>query len=175
MVEFRPQVRFMEGFRTHFFRDCAAQGDQYPSGWRTKYRMYSHHGQNELIGCLILLVDDHKDTLDAIRLFLEFRRARVLATSVGQDGLDLVTRHRPKVIISDLSMPEMDGYELLQHVRQLAPEEGGDAPIIALTGCSGAEERRKALDAGFARFLTKPVDPNQLVSEICHVLESDCD
>ena len=135
--------------------------------------MYSHHGQNELIGCLILLVDDHKDTLDAIRLFLEFRRARVLATTAGQDGLDLVTRHRPKVIISDLSMPEMDGYELLQHVRQLAPEEGGDAPIIALTGCSGAEERRKALDAGFARFLTKPVDPDQLVHEICHVLESD--
>jgi CheY-like chemotaxis protein len=133
--------------------------------------MYSHHGQNELIGCLILLVDDHKDTLDAIRLFLEFRRARVLATTAGQDGLDLVTRHRPKVIISDLSMPEMDGYELLQQVRQLAPEDGGDAPVIALTGCS--DERRKALDAGFARFLTKPVDPDQLVDEICHLLESD--
>ena len=67
----------------------------------------------------------------------------------------------------------MDGYELLQHVRQLTPEEGGDAPIIALTGCSHADERRKALDAGFARFLTKPVDPDQLVDEICHVLESD--
>jgi len=68
-------------------------------------------------------------------------------------------------------MPKMDGYELLEHVRQLAPEEGGDAPIIALTGRSDAEERRKALQAGFARFLTKPIDPEQLVHEICNVLE----
>jgi len=124
----------------------------------------------ELKGCVILLVDDHKDTLDAIRLFLEFRRARVLAATAGQDGLDLVLRHQPKVIISDLAMPEMDGYELLGHVRQLAPEQGGDAPMIAVTGRSDAEERRKALAAGFVRFLTKPVDPELLVDEICKVL-----
>jgi CheY-like chemotaxis protein len=127
--------------------------------------------QKQLQGCLILLVDDHKDTLDAIRLFLEFRLAKVLAVTGGQAGLDLVARHRPKVIISDLSMPQMDGYELLEHVRELSPEEGGDAPVIALTGLFDAEERRKALEAGFARFLTKPVDPELLVDEICEVLE----
>jgi CheY-like chemotaxis protein len=129
--------------------------------------------ENQLAGCLILLVDDHKDTLDAIRLFLEYRRARVLAATAGRDGLDLVARHHPEVIISDLSMPQMDGYELLEHLRELAPEEGGDAPVIALTGRFDAEERRKALEAGFARFLTKPVDPEQLVHEICKVLEFD--
>ncbi|MBV9105165.1 MAG: response regulator [Verrucomicrobia bacterium] len=127
--------------------------------------------ENQLTGCLILLVDDHKDTLDAIRLLLEYRRARVLAATAGRDGLDLVARHHPKVIISDLSMPQMDGYELLEHVRELAPEEGGDAPVIALTGRFDAEEQRKALDAGFARFLKKPVDPEQLVQEICQVLQ----
>ncbi|MBV9644411.1 MAG: response regulator, partial [Verrucomicrobia bacterium] len=127
--------------------------------------------ENQLTGCLILLVDDHKDTLDAIRLLLEYRRARVLAATAGRDGLDLVARHHPKVIISDLSMPQMDGYELLEHVRELAPEEGGDAPVIALTGRFDAEEQRKALDAGFARFLKKPVDPEQLVQEICKVLQ----
>ena len=52
-------------------------------------------------------------------------------------------RHRPKVIISDLSMPEMDGYELLGHVRQLAPEQGGDAPMIAVTGRSDAKNGGK--------------------------------
>ena len=127
--------------------------------------------ENQLTGCLILLVDDHKDTLDAIRLLLEYRRARVLAATAGRDGLDLVARHHPKVIISDLSMPQMDGYELLEHLRELAPEEGGDAQVIALTGRFDAEERRKALDAGFARFLKKPVDPEQLVQEICKVLQ----
>jgi CheY-like chemotaxis protein len=129
--------------------------------------------KNQLTGCLILLVEDHKDTLDAIRLFLEYRRAKVLAATAGRDGLDLVVRHQPEVIISDLSMPQMDGYELLEHIRELAPEEGGDAPVIALTGRFDAEERRKALKAGFARFLTKPVDPDQLVYEICRVLESE--
>jgi len=69
------------------------------------------------------------------------------------------------------SMPQMDGYDLLGHVRELAPEDA--APVIALTARSDAEERQKALKAGFARFLTKPVDPEQLVHEICNVLEPD--
>jgi CheY-like chemotaxis protein len=132
--------------------------------------MKCDHGQNQIKGCLILLVDDNKDTLDAIRLFLEFRMAQVLSAADGQRGLDLVSRHHPKVIISDLSMPQMDGYELLEQVRELAPEEGGGAPMIALTARSDSEERQKALEAGFARFLTKPVNPDQLVDQICQVL-----
>jgi|ERR1700722_4480974 len=132
--------------------------------------MKCDHGQNQIKGCLILLVDDNKDTLDAIRLFLEFRMAKVLSAADGQRGLDLVSRHHPKVIISDLSMPQMDGYELLEQVRELAPEEGGDAPMIALTARSDSEERQKALEAGFARFLIKPVNPDQLVDQICQVL-----
>ena len=128
------------------------------------------NGQNRLRGCLILLVDDNKDTLEAIRLFLEFRRAKVLAAADGQHGLELLTLHHPKIIISDLSMPQMDGYEFLEQIRELAPEDGGDAPLIALTARSDADERQKALQAGFARFLTKPIDPDQLVNEICHVL-----
>jgi CheY-like chemotaxis protein len=127
--------------------------------------------QKELAGCLILLVDDHKDFLNATRLFLELRRANVLAATAGEDGLDLVVRHHPAIIISDLAMPSMDGYELLEQVRHLAPEEGGDAPVIALTGRADSEERGKALKAGFARFLTKPVDLEHLVHEICSLLE----
>jgi CheY-like chemotaxis protein len=84
---------------------------------------------------------------------------------------DLVSRYHPKVIVSDLSMPQMDGYDLLEHVRELAPEDA--APVIALTAHSDGEERQKALKAGFARFLTKLVDPEQLVHEICNVLEPD--
>ena len=133
--------------------------------------MNFEYSEDQLQGCVILLVDDHKDTLDAMRLYLEFRQARVLAATAVQDGLDLVSLHHPKVIISDLSMPQMDGYELLEHVRQLAPEEGWDVPVIALTGRSDSEEKRKALKAGFARFLTKPVNPEHLVNEICEVLE----
>ena len=94
-----------------------------------------------------------------------------MAATAGEDGLDLVVRHHPEIIISDLAMPSMDGYELLEQVRHLAPEEGGDAPVIALTGRADSEERGKALKAGFARFLTKPVDLEHLVHEICSLLE----
>jgi CheY-like chemotaxis protein len=134
--------------------------------------MNRDRAKNRIKGCLILLVDDNRDTLEAIRLYLEFRRATVLAAVDGQHGLDLVALHHPKVIISDLSMPRMNGYELLEQVRELAPENGGSAPVIALTARSDAEERQKALRAGFARYLTKPVDPEQLVDEICYVLEA---
>jgi CheY-like chemotaxis protein len=133
--------------------------------------MNCQDSQKELAGCLILLVDDHKDFLDAIRLFLELRRANVLAATAGEDGLDLVVRHHPAIIISDLAMPSMNGYELLEEVRHLAPEQGGDTPVIALTGRADSEERGKALKAGFARFLTKPVDLEHLVQEICSLLE----
>ena len=126
-----------------------------------------------LTGCLILLVEDYKDTRDAIRLFLELCRARVLAAATGQAGLDLVERYQPEVIICDLAMPQMDGYELLERIRELAPGKGGDVPIIALTASADPEERQKALRAGFARFLTKPVDPEKLVHEICRVRGPD--
>ena len=75
--------------------------------------------KTQLKGCLILIVEDYKDTRDATRLFLEFCGARVLAAATGRDGLDLVSRYHPKVIVSDLSMPQMDGYDLLEHVREL--------------------------------------------------------
>jgi CheY-like chemotaxis protein len=143
-------------------------GNQSVSGLRTRTVTMD---KTQLKGCLILIVEDYKDTRDAIRLFLEFCGARVLAAATGRDGLDLVSRYHPKVIVSDLSMPQMDGYDLLGHVRELAPEDA--TPVIALTAHSDAEERQKALKAGFARFLTKPVDPEQLVHEICNVLEPD--
>jgi CheY-like chemotaxis protein len=129
--------------------------------------------KTQLKGCLILIVEDHKDTRDAIRLFLEFCGARVLAAATGRDGLDFLSRYRPKVIVCDLSMPQMDGYELLKQARELAPDDAGTARVIALTARCGTEEQQKALRAGFASFLTKPVDPEQLVHEICNVLEPD--
>ena len=121
----------------------------------------------------ILLVDDEPDVLEIVGYNLAQEGYQIITAANGKEAVEKARKEIPSLIIMDVMMPEMDGYELLQHVRQLAPEEGGDAPVIALTGCSDADERRKALDAGFARFLTKPVDPDQLIDEICHVLERD--
>jgi len=65
--------------------------------------------KNPLKGCLILFVEDYKDTRDAIRLFLDLCGARVLAAASGRDGLDLVSRYHPKIIVSDLSIRRWTG------------------------------------------------------------------
>jgi two-component system, OmpR family, response regulator len=81
-------------------------------------------------------------------------------------------RDAQKQLTGCLILPVDDHKDfLLEQVRHLAPEQGGGAPVIALTGRTDAEERGKALEAGFARFLTKPVDLEQLLHEICSLLE----
>jgi CheY-like chemotaxis protein len=74
---------------------------------------------------------------------------------------------RPDVVVSDIAMPGMDGYEFLQKLRELIPARGGrEVPVIALTACASGQDRDLALQAGFDRHLTKPVDPAELVRVI---------
>src|SRR6266481_5971334 len=106
--------------------------------------------KTQVKGCLILIVEDYKDTRDAIRLFLEFCGARVLAAASGRDGLDLVSRYHPKVIVSDLSMPQMDGYDLLGHVRELAPEDAAPVSLDCTLRCGRTAESSQSRVRAFS-------------------------
>jgi CheY-like chemotaxis protein len=77
------------------------------------------------------------------------------------EALDLLPRHRVHVIVSDIGLPEMDGYEFIRRVRDLPADAGGAAPAIALTSFSHADDRRRALLAGFQVHLAKPVRPEE--------------
>jgi CheY-like chemotaxis protein len=114
----------------------------------------------------VLVVDDEPDTRDMVAEVAS-RCGCVVATaaSIGE-ALDLVSAFRPDGILSDVGMPGEDGYELVRRLRQRAPSAGGRIPAAALTAYARAEDRRKAMRAGFEMHLPKPVEPAELVAAV---------
>ncbi len=110
----------------------------------------------------ILIIDDNHDCLTSLTMLLEIYGHEVASAQNGRDGLKAVEDFEPSVIILDLGMPEMDGYETARRLRKL--DAGEDALLIALTGWGQDQDRDRTRDAGFDFHLTKPVDPQALQS-----------
>jgi CheY-like chemotaxis protein len=125
--------------------------------------------KNRLSKIRIVVVDDHADTRDLLRLFLELCGAQPTVASNGQEALKLIKKERPDLLISDLSMPHMDGYELMEKVQDLE-EEIGSLPSIACSAYARGEDRARARMAGFNALVEKPVDLDQLVTTILKVV-----
>ena len=105
------------------------------------------------------MVDDQSDARDLIKRVLEDCGAAVLTAASAADALALVEAQRPDVLVTDIGMPDADGFELLRRVRALGPDRGGRVPAIALTAFARSEDRTRALRAGFLVHVSKPVDP----------------
>ena len=116
----------------------------------------------------ILLVEDSTDILFLLQTELEWMDYSVDAASDALTGLQLARKNRPNVIVSDLHMPDIDGYEFIRRVRH-TPELRG-IPAIALTGYSSDKEVKLALAAGFDAHLTKPVDGKTISDMIARLL-----
>jgi CheY-like chemotaxis protein len=110
-------------------------------------------------GVGVLVVDDSADVLAAMTKILEDCGATVTAVGSADEALEAVERERPDVLVSDLPMPEKDGYWLIGQVRALPPERGGHVPAAALTAAGGPEHRANVLRAGFEYHIEKPIDP----------------
>jgi CheY-like chemotaxis protein len=123
----------------------------------------------ELGGLTVLVVDDQADARDLIRRVLEDCAATVVTAGTAEDALRLVEERRPDVLVSDVGMPEADGFELLRRVRALGAARGGKVPAIALTAFARSEDRTRALRAGFLVHVAKPVDPSELVATVASV------
>src|SRR5579862_8340981 len=123
----------------------------------------------ELAGVKVLVVDDQSDARDLVKRVLEESAADVITAATAQDALELVQSRRPHVLVSDIGMPDADGFELLRLVRALGPERGGRVPAIALTAFARSEDRTRALRAGFLVHVAKPVDPYELVATVASV------
>jgi PAS domain S-box-containing protein len=119
-----------------------------------------------LSGVRVLIVDDEDDARALLRTVLEKHGAEVVAAASAQEALAAVERGAPDVLVSDIGMPEEDGYELIRRVRALGPERGGRVPAAAVSAYAGEDSRRQALDAGFQLHVPKPVDPEELVSVV---------
>jgi PAS domain S-box-containing protein len=123
----------------------------------------------ELAGVKVLVVDDQSDARDLIKRVLEDCDAEVITARTANEALVLVEAHKPDVLLSDIGMPEADGFELLRRVRALGPARGGKVPAIALTAFARSEDRTRALRAGFLVHVSKPVDPSELVATVASV------
>ncbi|HEY9651840.1 MAG TPA: ATP-binding protein, partial [Coleofasciculaceae cyanobacterium] len=123
-----------------------------------------------LDGVRVLVVDDNTDSLDLIRFILEQCQAQVTtAVSVAQ-ALNAIAQLKPHILISDIGMPDEDGYSLIRQIRTLESEAEGQMPAIALTAFAREEERTLALNAGFSVHMPKPVEPADLVTVVAHLL-----
>ena len=118
---------------------------------------------------VILVVEDDPDARELMQAVLEQRGATVLTADSVATALELFAQKNVDVIVSDIAMPEEDGYALVKRVRALGPEKGGDKPIVALSAYAAKSDRVRALSAGFTQYLHKPVDFEELVSTIMTV------
>jgi CheY-like chemotaxis protein len=119
-----------------------------------------------LAGLRVLVVDDAEDAREALSVLLGQYGARVTAVGSADEALSALERDRPHVLISDIAMPEQDGYTLIRKVRALDAARGGRVPAAALTAYATPEDRLKALNAGYHDHLPKPVDPVVLVETV---------
>lgn len=123
-------------------------------------------GQTELQGITVMVTDDEPDAREMLRKLLERQGAKVLVCGSALETLDRLQRHRPNILICDIGMPEVDGYELMTRLRASSRDAGAATPAIALTAFARNEDRTRSLLAGFQVHLTKPVEPEELIASI---------
>ena len=126
-----------------------------------------------LAGVRVLVVDDDVDSRELIAFILEEFGAIVRAVASASEALDIFALRQPDILLSDIGMPEMDGYMLIRSIRSLPQEHGREIPAIALTAYAGEIDHRQILMAGFQQHITKPVEPLDLAKAIVQLLESN--
>jgi CheY-like chemotaxis protein len=119
-----------------------------------------------LSGVTIAVVEDNDDFRSLLVEFLRRQGARVIGCAKASEALEAVTRDRPDVIVSDISLPDGDGFELLQSIRSLGSEVGDNTPAIAMSALGGTVTNQRALAAGFRSYMGKPFTPQQLLQAI---------
>jgi len=116
-----------------------------------------------LDGLRVMIVDDEAEARDLLTAMLTRRGAEVKACASAAEALEEIERWRPSVLVSDIGMPDEDGYTLIGKLRTLGPERGGRIPAVALTAYARSEDRMRALTSGFQVHVPKPIEAGELV------------
>ncbi|HEY0384363.1 MAG TPA: ATP-binding protein, partial [Pyrinomonadaceae bacterium] len=120
----------------------------------------------QLSGLRLLVVEEEPDTRALLKMILEGCEAKVKTAASAREALEVLEDWQPDVMVSDIGMPEMDGYELMRRVARLEAARGRELPSVALTAYAREEDRAQALAAGYRRHLAKPVEPSDLIRAI---------
>ncbi|BAY36253.1 two-component hybrid sensor and regulator [Nostoc sp. NIES-2111] len=124
-----------------------------------------------LAGVRVLVVDDESDSRDFIATVLNQCQAEVKAVGTVREALDIIPQWKPDVLVSDIGMPQEDGYALIRQLRQQPPEQGGNIPAAALTAYARAEDRTRAIQEGFQLHLPKPIEPTELATVVASLIK----
>ncbi|MFQ4138205.1 PAS domain S-box protein [Nodosilinea sp. PGN35] len=126
----------------------------------------------DLTGVRVLAVDDEPDARELLATVLTLYGAEVLTVTSAAEVFPALVSFQPDVLISDIGMPDVDGYGLLQQIRALPPEQGGHVPAIALTAYAREEDHQRAIASGFQQQVTKPLAPPRLVQAVVVLIQS---
>jgi PAS domain S-box-containing protein len=129
-------------------------------------RRRSGSGVVRLDGLHVLLVEDDDDSRKLLGTMLKRCGARVTSTKSAREALTVFEGDLPDVLVSDIGMPDEDGYELIRKLRSAPPEKGGLTPAIALTGYASRKDRERALAAGYHQHIAKPIEQSEMIGAI---------
>jgi CheY-like chemotaxis protein len=142
--------------------------------------MTNFSGQNgdsfnkrQLADARLLIVEDDDDSRLMLMTALKMYGAQVEAACDVAEAVAILSRAEIDLIVSDIGLPNEDGYALLQKVRAAEIEKGRHIPAIALTGYASREDATRALAAGFQKHLTKPIEPRELVNAVADLIKSE--
>jgi PAS domain S-box-containing protein len=124
----------------------------------------------------ILIVEDDMDSREVLQLFLEQSGANVQSADSSVQAMTFLRQANgslPDIIISDLAMPDEDGYSLMSHIRELPQESGGEIPAMALSAFASNDNKQKAFEAGFQKYHTKPFDPDGIIEDIRELITGE--
>jgi PAS domain S-box-containing protein len=123
-----------------------------------------------LNGVRTLIVDDEQDSREFIAFVLEQAGAQISVATSAAEAIAMLSQSQPDVLLSDVGMPDMDGYMLMQQIRALPIEQGGNIRAIALTAYAGDFNQQRAIEAGFQKHIAKPVEPELLIREVASLM-----
>ena len=126
-----------------------------------------------LDGLHVLLVEDDEDSRKLLGTMLKRYGARVTATKSAKEALSVFEGELPDVMISDIGMPDQDGYELIRKLRAMPAEKGGRIPAIALTGYASKKDRERALAAGYHQHIAKPIEQAEMIAAIAALVRQN--
>jgi PAS domain S-box-containing protein len=124
-----------------------------------------------LEGLTVLVVDDDRDSIEMVTAVLADAGALVQGAASANEAIEILRWHKPDVLISDLAMPDEDGYSLISKLRASEAESHQSIPAVALTALVRVEDRVRALSLGFNMFVPKPVEPDELIAAIANLTE----
>ena len=136
-------------------------------------RRRSRLGAVRLDGVHVLLVEDDDDSRKLLGAMLKRYGARITSTKSAAEALRVFEGELPDVLVSDIGMPDQDGYELVRKLRALPPEKGGNTPAIALTGYASRKDKERALSSGYQQHMAKPIEQADIVKAIAALVGRD--